>query len=142
MCSSWFVSTIQKTKINALIFNCTHQRHGRSLFPGLLKVLVENKICFKRVIFTSNDSFSEPGSPDLMNKMVDPDPFQKTQHELKFIFLEMALEHGLLLQSVDNVSVVKSVNDALSLASDCDQVLITGSLHLVGSALGIFSQTQ
>lgn len=77
---------------------------------------------------------------DLVNNMVDPDPEQKTQHELKTIFLEMASEYGIGLRSGhEAVAVVRSVNDALAMASDCDHVLITGSLHLVGSALTVFN---
>jgi hypothetical protein len=134
------VVTKQQRSRFGLIFNCTHQRQGRSLFPGLLKEFVDAGLCLDRVIFTTNDPFSQSYVGDLVNNMVDPDPEQKTQQDLKTIFLEMASEYGLCLRGGhDSVIVVKSVDDSLVATRDCDHVLITGSLHLVGSALTVFN---
>lgn len=68
---------------------------------------------------------------------MDPDPAQKTQKDLLEIFVELARESGL---EFGETVIAKSVEDALDVVSKhgCDQVLITGSLHLVGGALTVF----
>ncbi|KAJ3368765.1 Folylpolyglutamate synthetase [Kappamyces sp. JEL0680] len=123
VCAAWFTATADPSKSSALIFNCTHERQGLLLFPSLIKQLVKGNIALARVVFTTNEPYSSGSAGDLTNKMVDPDPTQKTQHELKAIFEKLAVEHGL--------------------ACDAAQFYVAKrSLHLIGAALTVFKDTS
>ena len=120
-----------------MIFNCTHERQGKLLFPCLIDAFVKADVCFQKIVFTTNDAYSGGGTGDLVNRMVDVDVNQGTQHELLSIFSRLAVEKNLKFNP-NSLVVVKSVKEAADEVSECHQCLITGSLHLIGSALTVF----
>lgn len=139
VCSAWFSEIASDhTKKNALIFNCTHERQGALLFPPLIDHFKRVGLGFAKVIFCTNDPYTDRADGDLANNMIDPDPDQKTQHQLKDTFSTLAHLAGL---EFGDLIVVKSVQAAADIAAvSSDRVLVTGSLHLVGSALSVLKQ--
>ncbi|KAJ3320284.1 Folylpolyglutamate synthetase [Boothiomyces sp. JEL0866] len=137
VCGEWFTKTIRQTSNRSLIFNCTHGRTGKDLFPALLKRF--KNISFDKVVFTTNDPWKDPSAHsggDLINNMTEPDLVLKAQHDLKDIWLTLAKEYGV---ESKEVLVVGSCEEAIGKAySENSEVLITGSLHLVGSCLTAF----
>lgn len=123
----WFDNLSPKNSSRILIFNVTG---GRSVQP-LLEVL---KHCtFSEVIFCSNSISDKPENlpPDLIDAGVGiEEGLTKAQEHLK-VWSSLDKRKG---------SAVATVSEALALASSLNDshVLITGSLHLVGSALTLF----
>jgi folylpolyglutamate synthase/dihydropteroate synthase len=108
----------------------------------MLKVLQSKNITFDMVIFSTNDPFISANSDngDLTNNMVDPDPEMTVQHNLKDTFSRLSSESGM---TIGKLVVARTVEEAMQIvAKDCKRVLVTGSLHLVGSALTLFDQKQ
>jgi folylpolyglutamate synthase/dihydropteroate synthase len=107
------------------------------LLPALLKTLSKSKFRFKSVVFTSNEPWKNPAEHlggDLVNNTVVNDTTLPTQNELATHFKSIA---GDLNVEYENIAVVPNVETAVDLVKDSNRVLVTGSLHLVGSCLTV-----
>ncbi|KAJ3269419.1 Folylpolyglutamate synthetase [Terramyces sp. JEL0728] len=137
VCAGWFVKSVKPSTKKSLIFNCTHGRAGKDLFPALLKKLKSTS--FDKVVFTTNEPWKDPSAHtggDLVNNMAEPDLILKGQHDLKDTWIALSKEYGV---DSSAVLVAGSCEDAIEKAyADNSEVLITGSLHLVGSCLTAF----
>lgn len=103
----------------------------------MLKVFKLKNICFDLILFSTNEPFisAKNDNGDLTNNMVDPDPEMTIQHNLQQTFAKLATAAGV---EVKKYAITRTVEEAIhSAASESRKILITGSLHLVGSALSV-----
>jgi folylpolyglutamate synthase len=140
VCAEWYLDIVlsDSNKTNSLIFNCTHGRLATALLPPLVETFSKANIKFKDIIFTTNEPWNDPSAHsggDLVNNTVSFDASLPIQNELAVHFRTIANDFGF---HFDTVKVVPNTEKALEYASASDRVLITGSLHLVGSCLTVF----
>ena len=133
VCADWFTE-IHGGSTCTLIFNCTHERQGSILLPPLIKTFRE-KVMFEKVIFTTNNPWIKPPEQDsdLANNNAPVDATFKVQHTLVQVWKQLCKEHDY---PCDHVFVCGTVQEAIE-NSKSEKMLITGSLHLVGSALTV-----
>ncbi|KAL1722398.1 Mur ligase [Schizophyllum commune] len=131
-----------------LIFNCTSGRAGPSFLCTMLgKVFAQLKLhqregeslstFFDHVIFCANVTYADGGfKGDLTTKAIPESDLAelKTQQQLASAWRELVpdfpSEHVHVLPSIEHaVKIVRS--------SGADQVLVTGSLHLVGGVIEV-----
>lgn len=138
LCAKWFQSCQRKENPKVLIFNATGDRDTHKLLEILGK-----SVNFDRVFFTPNTASMNSTNVDSLNMNFPKDEQLKRceqncqlWHELqtrrngtsngKIATAQALAAVGLVLEQIDN-------NFAAS-HQDCD-ILVTGSLHLIGAAL-------
>ncbi|KAI8813460.1 Mur ligase [Cladochytrium replicatum] len=151
ICATWFKSCLSTSRGpgRALIFNCTHGRNGGDLLKSLADLHksldVEGKPVFDLVVFCTNEPYKQesekPKITDMINHTVVNDATFPVQHALVSHWNTLVGDDGNGKASVD---VAASIEDAVDLVasrfvpSDIHaQVLVTGSLHLVGGMLAV-----
>ncbi|KAI4525414.1 Mur ligase [Schizophyllum commune] len=131
-----------------LIFNCTSGRAGPSFLGTMLeKVTAQLKLhgregeslstFFDRVIFCANVTYADGGfKGDLTTKAIPESDLAelKTQQQLASAWRELVSEFPS-----EHVHVLPSIEHAVKIvrSSGADQVLVTGSLHLVGGVIEV-----
>ncbi|PAV21007.1 tetrahydrofolylpolyglutamate synthase [Pyrrhoderma noxium] len=158
-CIRWFFSPdvgfreTSSGRSRVLVFNCTNDRNGASLLSLVLSeavdqfklhkgVNVELKDIFDHVIFTSNITYtggtfkSDLTSRTVVEEKVDP---LKVQRGLSEAWSQLVPEFPK-----DNVHVMPSVEDTVRVIRDLKlqgskevDVLVSGSLHLVGGIIEV-----
>jgi folylpolyglutamate synthase len=106
------------------------------LLPPIIETLA-NQVQFSNIIFTTNDPWKVPnahGGADYVNNNAAPDPELKVQTTLGQIFEDLAKKNNL---QYGNITICSSVEEALERVEPRSMVLVTGSLHLVGSVLTV-----
>ncbi|KIY49346.1 FolC bifunctional protein [Fistulina hepatica ATCC 64428] len=152
-CIRWFVSAEgarpNDSKTRVLIFNCTSGRSGPKFLGTMLETAVaeyqrlnytqDPRAMFEHVIFCTNVTYSSGTFKGDLTAVAlpDSDRFQlKTQHQLaaawKSLYADFPRENVHVLPTVeDAVHVVQRLNQAEL------QVLVCGSLHLVGGIIEV-----
>ncbi|KAH6588349.1 hypothetical protein BASA61_005992 [Batrachochytrium salamandrivorans] len=145
VCVDWFKESVLSATDASLpiylVFNCTHGRDGLRLLPPLVDMFKTSKQ-LRSIVFCTNDPFSPESTSatasasDLTNNMVDLDPEHTSQHALAKAWATLAQDTP---QSQVPTHVVDSVESAARLiandGSSKKRVLVTGSLHLIGSLM-------
>ncbi|KAJ9151700.1 Folylpolyglutamate synthase [Coniochaeta hoffmannii] len=144
LAGKWFAGECKgRNGPRALIFN----QQGRTEAVDFLEGLYNGSKSadgrsFDHVVFCTNVTYAETGyKRDFVNRQYDPEAIQKLTQQRMFA------EKWSQLDPSAKVTVLPSIEGAINhvreLASDLDgegdtvQAFITGSLHLVGGALGI-----
>ncbi|TIB82768.1 FolC bifunctional protein [Wallemia mellicola] len=146
-CMDWFGDIVKSDANNKryLIFNCTNGRSAHTLLSTMLHTFssvagesVNISTFFEKVIFCTNITYiSGNFASDLTYKNINQKDIQEltVQNELKSVW------HSLIPESVDkSVVAVPSIEAAIKEidTSDSDkQVLVCGSLHLVGGVIEV-----
>ncbi|KAK4050744.1 Folylpolyglutamate synthetase [Microbotryomycetes sp. JL221] len=119
-CGDWFAETAlanQSKKKRALVFNCTSGRSGHSLLS----------------------TFSGQSKGDLTSNAIDASDLSNltVQHELADAWQD--LTSTTLPTSAAQVHILPSIEDAVELVrrEECKDVLVTGSLHLIGGVMEV-----
>lgn len=140
MAGKWFASTSSSSSVKVLIFN-QQTRDASALAHKLhstLATALEDGKPFKHTIFCTNTTYKVSGyKPDLVSINTSKDDVDslRVQKELA--------ETWDQIDSAANVSVLstieESVSEARAVASEGQQVevLVTGSLHLVGGCIEV-----
>jgi folylpolyglutamate synthase len=130
VCAEWFKEVSSKFEgTSCLVFNCTHGRQASLLLPPLIDNF--EGTMFEHVIFTTNDPWSDNRAGDLSNLNDDKAAVNLVQKSLADYWREKCPS--------STVYVVETVEQGMQVVSKVGvcQVLVTGSLHLVGSALTV-----
>jgi folylpolyglutamate synthase len=130
VCAEWFNEVSSKFEgTSCLVFNCTHGRQASLLLPPLIDNF--EGTMFEHVIFTTNDPWSDNRAGDLSNLNDDKAAVNLVQKSLADYWREKCPS--------STVYVVETVEQGMQVVSKVGvcQVLVTGSLHLVGSALTV-----
>ncbi|EJU06427.1 FolC bifunctional protein [Dacryopinax primogenitus] len=157
-CMQWYADTgvglRQFQPIRILIFNCTNGRSGQTLLGALLSTAViqikkheqgdalPKDGFFDHVIFCTNVTYADGHfKGDLTSKVLSDTGVSslKTQQELSQAWMSL-----VPLFSEENIHVLPSVQHAVDLARGLQvpqgtekDVLVAGSLHLVGGAIEV-----
>ncbi|CUS20407.1 LAQU0S01e05908g1_1 [Lachancea quebecensis] len=130
--SGWFKGEIVKTpRKKVLLFN-QQTRDADALITNLHKCLFP-EVVFDRVIFTTNVTWKSGGySADLVS-------MNTSKEQVESLEVQNALRDSWLRMEPDaNVDVVANIESAIDLVKAFDEpveVVVTGSLHLVGGLL-------
>ncbi|KAJ1324405.1 folylpolyglutamate synthase [Microdochium nivale] len=139
-------SIVETTHLNqALIFNQQGREEAVQFLEGISSTLSSKHQRFQHVIFCSNVTYAATGyKRDFVNHQYDPEAIKALTAQHGFA------EKWRTLDPQANITVVPTIEDAIELVRNLGvqmfeasagqekvQALITGSLHLVGGALGI-----
>ncbi|KXS20063.1 FolC bifunctional protein [Gonapodya prolifera JEL478] len=139
VCADWYLSQNlnSKSEQHILVFNCTGQRKAGVIMAPLVRL--NGRINFRTILFTTNVPFNDPeGSKD--NIRVGAALDTSHQSALASTWSSMCEKEGI---PTGQTIISPSVEAAFSIISDLKRgkeptnVLVTGSLHLVGSALAV-----
>ncbi|KAJ6539491.1 FolC bifunctional protein [Mycena capillaripes] len=155
-CMQWFVNPgvgLQKTARNTriLIFNCTNGRSG-SAFLELIHSLIATRLklfesdetassFFDHVIFCTNVTYVDGGFKGDLTTLAIPEADLaqlKTQHQLAAAWRSL-----IPTFPAGNIHVLPSIEHSVNLVRQLESdtgnanVLVTGSLHLVGGAIEV-----
>ncbi|EGG01471.1 uncharacterized protein MELLADRAFT_39127 [Melampsora larici-populina 98AG31] len=144
-CGTWWKHSIGSpgsttpSRKKALIFNCTSGRSGELLLKTLLACLKGDpaeSFSFDKVIISTNTTYSNGLSKgDLTCVASYPDEPRKMK-----VQEEIASAWKSLTGQANNVMITQSIEDAVVEIRTIDEpvdVLVTGSLHLVGGVLEV-----
>ncbi|KAH9807305.1 Mur ligase [Melampsora americana] len=144
-CGKWWKHSITSARSTspsakkALIFNCTSGRSGELLLKTFLDCLKEDPVqsfSFDKVIISTNTTYSNGHSKvDLTCVASYPDEPRKLK-----VQEEIASAWKSLRGRADTVMITQSIEDAVVEIRTIDEpvdVLVTGSLHLVGGVLEV-----
>lgn len=129
-CLDWFTSQTKSGNQKAIIFNLTGKRDHKLMLDLLKKRLNLNSQ--DQIIFTTNLTYRKGYSKELNNKTTSDD---KSKFQI--------IKYQQYWKSISEVEcqVENSIEEAFeTIHSDTENVLITGSLHLVSGALEILSK--
>lgn len=145
----WFASEIKtRTGPKALIFNQQGRNEAVDFLEGMVSTLKAQKQgTFQHVIFCTNVTYASTGyKRDFVNHQYDPEAIKALTAQHAFA------EKWAALDPEANITVVPTIEEAINHVKDLGssllekeetvQALITGSLHLVGGALGILEGTD
>ncbi|KAI8905914.1 Mur ligase [Gorgonomyces haynaldii] len=132
-CAKWYLTKHDPSKKPTLIFNCTHERQGAALFPPLIQTL---KLEWSQVIFCSNDLYKNAAnSADNTSYNDKKDPQLLVQQKLAQVWKDLCKEANY---KTPEPFVFGSIQEAIEQSAQVsEQVLVTGSLYLVGGALTV-----
>lgn len=148
MASKWFAGECSNRRgPKALIFNQQGRSEAVDFLDGMVEALKsQGQGSFEHVVFCSNVTYAETGyKRDFVNHQYDPDAIQKLTAQHQFA------EKWSLLDPEAKVVVLPTIEEAINHVRDLGkdvkeqetvQALITGSLHLVGGALGILENVD
>ncbi|TDL29406.1 FolC bifunctional protein [Rickenella mellea] len=159
-CVQWFVSptvalriksNAEKSTTRILIFNCTNGRNGVSFLGTILsktnsqlllhaeKDEQNAKELFDHVIFCSNVTYADGGfKGDLTSLVTAESNNLAVQRELSAAWSTLAPEFP-----PENIHVLPSIEHAVTVVRDLENhgmlvdVLVTGSLHLIGGTIEV-----
>lgn len=148
MASKWFAGECSGRKgPKALIFNQQGRTEAVDFLDGMISALKsQGQSSFDHVVFCSNVTYAATGyKRDFVNHQYDPEAIQKLTAQHQFA------EKWSSLDPNAKVVVLPTIEDAINHVRDLGknmegektvQALITGSLHLVGGALGILEKVD
>ncbi|CAJ2499912.1 Uu.00g027650.m01.CDS01 [Anthostomella pinea] len=143
MASKWFAGECaSKSGPEALIFNQQGREEAVNFLEGILSTLKSHgQGTFEHVVFCTNVTYADTGyKRDFVNHQYDPDAIKAltAQHAFaeKWSSLDPSAKVVVLPTIEDAINHVRGLSKTLG-AGETVQGLITGSLHLVGGALGI-----
>ncbi|OTB05691.1 hypothetical protein M426DRAFT_319679 [Hypoxylon sp. CI-4A] len=144
MATKWFAGECaNRSGPKALIFNQQGREEAVHFLEGMISALkAQGQGTFEHVVFCTNVTYSATGyKRDFVNYQYDPDAIKALTAQRAFA------EKWSELDPTAKVSVLPTIEDAISHVRELGkaplgeeetvQALITGSLHLVGGALGI-----
>ena len=121
------------------MFNCSGDRIPKTLLAPLQQLQLELD-CFSHICFSTNDTGIQKSSSDLMNKMVDAGAMAERQAIMREVWPSGAFG-GEVVAECPNLEAWSQW-----LSEKCENrsgsVLVTGSLHLVGSFLSLLQHQQ
>ncbi|KAL2885825.1 Folylpolyglutamate synthase [Ceratocystis lukuohia] len=140
VCSHWFAQECGKksvTSTKVLIFNQQDRKEAVDFLDTMYRIIRDNKVHFSHVVFCTNVT-KDPKTKDLVNHQADTENIQAltVQNNLASKWRQ--------IDPTASISVAPTVNDALDIARELTsglrdvegvEVLVTGSLHLVGAVL-------
>lgn len=136
LCAKWFQSCQRKENPKILIFNATGDRDTHKL----LDILGKN-VNFNRVYFTPNVASLKATNVDSVNLNFPKDEQLRRCEQNCQVWLELqARRNGTCkVQSTAQAlaavgSVLEQIDNNFGAHQECD-ILVTGSLHLIGAAL-------
>ncbi|XP_018566233.1 folylpolyglutamate synthase, mitochondrial-like [Anoplophora glabripennis] len=134
ICTNWFrEKTLNSCRKRALIFNLTGDRLSDTFFKELCK------LTFNIVIFSPNVS-SEKDVPDNTDLISTPDKqLQRcNQFKEKWLKMEESVEN-----KADSILVFPCFSEAIKCLDKGIEydVLVTGSIHLIGAAMAVIDPT-
>ncbi|KAF9969229.1 Folylpolyglutamate synthetase [Actinomortierella ambigua] len=157
VCAEWFkkasAEQSQGKKVKkVLVFNCTGPRDGDKLLAPLARI--QEQVHFDEAVFTPAITFaSNTYKGDLVNNNAPMDLELTTQKTLASCWrkqLQLALEDRLVHGQQDQTTILPSIEHSVNwiddfvaehtkAGGDADevQVLVTGSLHLVGGVQSV-----
>ncbi|KAF7538955.1 hypothetical protein G7054_g2533 [Neopestalotiopsis clavispora] len=148
MATKWFADECSKRQgPKALIFNQQGRTEAVDFLDGMVAALkAHGQEGFKHVVFCSNVTYAATGyKRDFVNYQYDPEAIQKLTAQHQFA------EKWSSLDPEAKVVVLPTIEDAIDYVRDLSQdvqgeetvqALVTGSLHLVGGALGILEKAD
>ncbi|KAK0745771.1 putative folylpolyglutamate protein [Schizothecium vesticola] len=150
MASRWFTGECaERAGPKVLIFNQQGRSEAIDFLDGLCNTVKKADPAgrgFRHVIFCTNVTYAETGyKRDFVNHQYDPKDIEKMTAQHAFA------EKWAKLDPDANIMVIHSIEEAITtargLSKDVEpgqkvQALITGSLHLVGGALGILEKAD
>lgn len=131
ICSTWFQSCHRKDNPKVLIFNSTGDRDMRKLLAVLSK-----HIQFDRVFFAPNIASQTVSNIDAVNHNFPRDEQIKRCEENAHLWRELMVQRNSSTKCYIHVfPALDAVMDKIeNNYQECD-ILVTGSLHLIGAAL-------
>ncbi|KAK5657008.1 hypothetical protein OQA88_3531 [Cercophora sp. LCS_1] len=150
MAARWFVGEVAEKKgPRVLIFNQQGRTEAIDFLDGLCNTVKKGDSSgrgFEHVIFCTNVTYAETGyKRDFVNHQHNPRDIEKMTAQRAFA------ERWSTLDPAANITVIHSIEEAINKARSLSesledgqkvQALITGSLHLVGGALGILEKAD
>ncbi|KAK0657729.1 Mur ligase [Cercophora newfieldiana] len=150
MAARWFAGECaEKRGPKVLIFNQQGRAEAVDFLDGLCNTVKKGDPAgkgFEHVIFCTNVTYAETGyKRDFVNHQYNPKDIEKMTAQKIFA------EKWSALDPAANVMVIHSIEEAINKARSLSktvqdrenvQALITGSLHLVGGALGILEKAD
>ncbi|KAI1392907.1 FolC bifunctional protein [Hypoxylon trugodes] len=144
MATRWFAGECaNKSGPKALIFNQQGRDEAVNFLEGMVSTLkAQGQGTFEHVVFCTNVTYAATGyKRDFVNYQYDPEAIKALTAQRAFA------EKWSSLDPSAKVTVMPTIEDAINHVRDLSntslsqgetvQTLITGSLHLVGGALGI-----
>lgn len=150
MAARWFVGECAGKKgPKVLIFNQQGRTEAVDFLDGLCHTVKKADPAgkgFEHVIFCTNVTYAETGyKRDFVNHQYNPKDIEKMTAQKVFAEKWAALDPDANIMLIH--SIEEAINKARSLSEPLEdgekvQALITGSLHLVGGALGILEKAD
>ncbi|KAI0380175.1 FolC bifunctional protein [Hypomontagnella monticulosa] len=144
MATRWFAGECaNKSGPKALIFNQQGRDEAIHFLEGMVSTLkAQGQGTFEHVIFCTNVTYSSTGyKRDFVNHQYDPAAIKAltAQHAFaeKWSSLDPSANIAVLPTIEDAINYVRDLGKAPLGENETVQAFITGSLHLVGGALGI-----
>uniref|UniRef100_A0A1Y1N2Q1 Folylpolyglutamate synthase n=2 Tax=Photinus pyralis TaxID=7054 RepID=A0A1Y1N2Q1_PHOPY len=134
-CSVWFSQLTQSSsRAKVLIFNATGDRNSKNLLSQL------HKCSFNKVFFVPNKAIPVPREDEKnFNIMEDQQTARCHHHSVIWHELDQETDNGNITKK-QTVKVFSSVTDVLKeCAVEEHDVLVTGSLHLIGAVLSVIN---
>ncbi|KAM0284285.1 hypothetical protein ACHAQH_002076 [Verticillium albo-atrum] len=141
MASQWFAGeTKQKSGKRALVFNQQGRTEAIDFLDGIHNTTKRaDGTSFDYVVFCTNVTYSTGYKKDFVNNQYDPKAIEAMTVQHSFA------EKWRALDPAAKISVIPTIEEALNFVESLGkgskekrvQALVTGSLHLVGGALGI-----
>ncbi|KAJ4290783.1 Folylpolyglutamate synthetase [Collariella sp. IMI 366227] len=145
MAARWFVGRCAARSDGGprvLIFNQQGRSEAVDFLDGLCNTVKNADPTgkgFEHVIFCTNVTYAATGyKRDFVNRQIDPEEIEKMTQQRAFAEKWKTLDPSANIMLIP--SIEEAINTARGLAKEDGpkvQALITGSLHLVGGALGI-----
>ncbi|KAH8682214.1 Mur ligase [Xylariales sp. PMI_506] len=146
--TKWFAGECaSKAGPKALIFNQQGRSEAVDFLDGMISTLKTQGLgSFDHVIFCTNVTYAATGyKRDFVNHQYDPEAIRKltAQHQFaeKWASLDPHSKIEVLPTIEDAINYVRALGETMEGESTV-QALITGSLHLVGGALGIIENAD
>ncbi|KAL7748440.1 Folylpolyglutamate synthetase [Sorochytrium milnesiophthora] len=136
MCAEWFASS-PAAPLRVLVFNLTHARNGRALLAPLAQL--HTKRPFHHAVFCSNlTTIGTSSTGDLVNNNEASDDKLEQQQTLRQIWQSLtgATDSETSVRACI-ADAVQTVRDLSAAAGQDTQVLVTGSLYLVGGMMTV-----
>ncbi|KAH6633964.1 Mur ligase [Chaetomium sp. MPI-SDFR-AT-0129] len=147
MAARWFVEECTGRKEGGrkvLIFNQQGRTEAVDFLDGLCETVEKTGKGFEHVIFCTNVTYAKTGyKRDFVNRQHDPKDIEEMTQQRIFA------ERWKQLDPSANILLIPTIEEAINTAREFAkedeppvQALITGSLHLVGGALGILEKAD
>lgn len=141
--SNWFKQTMDKKRVNVLLFNQQSRENSDELLTTLFNILSPD-VKFDHAVFTTNVTWSSGDySPDLVSMNSSKEQVEKLQIQKKLAQTWSDLESSKSPKSRKHLfhDIETSVNFIKSLSDDSEiNVFVVGSLHLVGGVLVVLDE--
>jgi folylpolyglutamate synthase len=144
MATKWFAGECAGRKgPKALVFNQQGRTEAIDFLDGMIDTLqATGQGSFDHVVFCTNVTYAATGyKRDFVNHQHDPKAIEALTAQHQFAERWAAKDPNSKITVVptieEAINHVRGVNEGLQTQGETVQALITGSLHLVGGALGI-----